>query len=85
MENEDESSNPGAQIEAPRKNGWVRFVGYIKRKRDERAAKKQNETPTDKAARRTAVATIWMAIFTFVLAATSAFTIWILKPTEGDA
>ena len=40
---------------------------------------KKNESPTDKAARRTAVATIWMAIFTFILATTSGFTIWILK------
>lgn len=79
MERESESDNPDAQVEAPRENRWVRFVGYIKRKVNERKAKKQNETPTDKAARRTAVATIWMAIFTFVLASTSGFTIWILK------
>jgi hypothetical protein len=46
---------------------------------DERAATNKNETPADKAVRRTAVATIWMAIFTCVLAVTSGLTIWILK------
>lgn len=79
MEYESESGNPDAIVEANRETRWVRFVGYIKRKANERRTKKQNETPTDKAARRTAVATIWMAIFTFVLASTSGLTILILK------
>jgi hypothetical protein len=79
LEHKSESGNPDAVVEAHCENRWVRFVGYIKRKANERRTKKQNEIPTDKAARRTAVATIWMAIFTFVLASTSGFTIWILK------
>ena len=79
MTDEDERPNPNPPIQASRNNGWFRFVGYVKRKRYERAAKKKNETPTDKAARRTATATVWMAIFTLVLAATSGLTIWILK------
>ena len=77
MTDAEERSNPNPPVEAPRNDGWIRFVGYVKRKRHERATKKKNETPTD--ARRTAVATIWMAIFTFVLAATSGLTIWVLK------
>jgi hypothetical protein len=75
----DESSNTNPPIQAPRSNRWTRLVSYIKSKTQERKAKKQNETSADRAARRTAVATIWMAIFTLVLAATSGFTIWILK------
>jgi len=74
-----EGSTSNAPVEAPRKNTWIRFIGYVKRKAEERAAKKKNEAPTDQAARRTAVATIWMAIFTCILAATSGLTIWILK------
>jgi hypothetical protein len=58
---------------------WTRLVSYAKCKLQERKAKKQNESPTDRAARRTAAATVWMAIFTLILATTSAFTIWILK------
>lgn len=38
----------------------------------------QVETPTDRAARLTATATVWMAVFTFALAATSILTIWVL-------
>jgi len=58
---------------------WIGLIDYVKRKMSQRKTKKQNETPSDKAARRTAIATIWMAIFTFVLAFTSGLTIWILK------
>jgi hypothetical protein len=65
---------PASTVKKPR-HGWrTGFVSYIKHKVDERAAKKQQETPTDKAARITAKATAWMAGFTFILAATSAMT-----------
>ena len=78
-----ESSHAGEQsgVEScPMANLFgVGFIGYVKRKLSDRKAKKQAESPADRAARRTAVATIWMAIFTFVLAGTSGFTIWILK------
>jgi len=74
-----EPPNSAPQVQAPRDNWWVRFVGYVKRKSEERTAKKKNETSTDKAARRTAVATIWMAIFTCILAATSGLTICVLR------
>ncbi len=39
---------------------------------------KQQESTADKSARVTATATLWMAIFTFVLACTSVGTVWIL-------
>jgi hypothetical protein len=58
---------------------WIRFISYLKHNAEERAAKKKMETPTDKAARRTAAATMWMAFFTCILAFTSGLTIWILK------
>ena len=41
--------------------------------------KEENETPSDRAARRTATATVWIALFTLVLAALSLGTLWILK------
>jgi hypothetical protein len=56
LANAEEGQKPNPAVEAPRDNRWVRFVSYVKRKKDERAAKKKSETPTDKAARRTAVA-----------------------------
>jgi len=43
-------------------------IRYIKAKLQKRALQKKEETPADKAARRTATATVWMALFTFVLA-----------------
>ncbi|MGD0294469.1 MAG: hypothetical protein ABSB30_11480 [Terracidiphilus sp.] len=45
---------------------------------DGRAAKKNSEDPAEKASRLTARATVWMAVFTFFLALTSAGTILIL-------
>jgi len=51
----------------------------VKGKFQQRKAQKEHETPTDRAARVTAAATLWMAVFTFFLAATSGFTVWILN------
>jgi len=70
--------------QAPRRKKWRRFISYVKRKWNERAAKKKNEGPTDRAARRTATATVWMAIFTLVLAITSGLTIRLLVEGGGD-
>jgi hypothetical protein len=56
-----------------------RVNGYIRRKWNERKARVLAETPADKAVRYTANATVWMAIFTAVLVATSIFTVLILK------
>ena len=59
---------------------------YIRNKVEERRAKREQETSADRASRRTANATVWMAIFTFVLMLvgvgtilTGAGTLWILK------
>lgn len=57
--------------------GWL--IGYVKRKMHERAAKKKEETAADKAARITTTATVWMAIFTCVLALITGGTLIILK------
>jgi hypothetical protein len=59
--------------------GWARLVSDVKSKMHERSAKQQEETSVDRATRRTANATVWLAIFTVVLAATSLGTVWILK------
>jgi hypothetical protein len=79
VENTDKSASADAPIAQPRDMWWVRFVGYIKRKIDERTAKKQKEPPVDRAARVTANATLWIAIFTFVSVAVSVGTFLILK------
>jgi hypothetical protein len=57
----------------------ARFVSNVKSEMHGRRTKQQEETPVDRAARRTANATVWLAVFTVVLAATSVGTIWILK------
>lgn len=67
---------PAARISA---NWWRGLVSYIKAKRDERAAKKKQEAPADKAARKTSAATIWIAIFTSALAAIAFYQFFILK------
>jgi len=78
-----ENTGKPAPTETPatqaRDTWWVRFIRYAKRKMDERATKKQKETPSDKAARVTANATVSIAIFTVVSVAVSFGTYLILK------
>lgn len=57
----------------------MRFRDYIKAKWVARVANLQAESAADKASRRTAVATVWMAIFTFVLTMVNVGTLWILS------
>ena len=52
---------------------------YIKDKLEERRARREQEPPVDKAARVTANATGWMALFTFVLMLVGVGTYLILK------
>jgi hypothetical protein len=73
------SSGPTKHVEQPRKQWWARLIRNIKRKLHERRAKKQEENPMDKAARRTASATVWIAVFTVILALVSGGTLLILK------
>ena len=79
MENTEKPASADAPITPRRDSWWIRLTRYAKHKMDERAAKKQKETPADRAARVTANATLWMAIFTFVSIAVSFGTFWILK------
>jgi hypothetical protein len=73
--------NPDSPIEQPRtppvRSVWP--IGYIKREAQKRAAKKKEESPADKAMRITATATMWMAIFTFLLFLVTGGTLVILK------
>ncbi len=57
----------------------------FQRRNRERAAKKQEETPADKAARITAVPTKWLAAFTCALAIANVGTYFILKNQLIDA
>jgi hypothetical protein len=57
---------------------------YIKRKVHKRAAKCKEETPIDKAARRTATATVWMAVFTCLLLLVTAGTYIEIKTGSAD-
>jgi len=58
---------------------WARFVGNLKRYRDERRAKKKEENPQDRAARRTAIATVFIAIFTLATVGIGGFQFFILR------
>lgn len=78
MADTDGGNKPDAQIEKPRtprvRSIWG--ISYIKRKFRERKAEKKDENPADKAARRTANATVWIAAFTIVLAVVGAITLY---------
>jgi hypothetical protein len=76
MENPEKPTNTDTPVTQP---WWVRFIRYAKRKMDERTAKKRYETPTDKAARVTSNATVWIAAFTFVSLVVSSSTFVILR------
>ena len=55
------------------------FTGYVTGKVRGYTEAKAGESPTDRAARFTATATIWMAIFTLCLVAANGLTIWVLR------
>jgi hypothetical protein len=67
---------PDQQIRKPRDHWWTRLIRYVKRKTQERETKKNEESSSDRAARRTADATYWIAAFTIVLALVSALTLY---------
>jgi hypothetical protein len=79
MENTEKPASTDAPVTQSRDRWWIRLIRYPKRKMDERAAKKQKETSTDRAARVTADATKWIAIFTFVSVAVSVGAFLILR------
>ena len=63
----------------PRQKLWRRFIRYQMRKshqfKAEREKKYAEEKPEERASRKTAYATIWIAVFTVVLALASIFTL----------
>jgi hypothetical protein len=61
------------------------LTGYLSGRIHERAATKATESPSDRAARGTARATKWMAIFTLFLVAANALTIWVLVKGGVDS
>lgn len=79
MEGAGDAKKTDTKIENPRRKRWSRFIRYVKRKAHERRSKKQRESSADRAARRTANATVWMAIFTVVLSFVSVGTLLVLK------
>jgi len=62
---------------------WIWLVDKVVGKLQEQKSKKQSEPAADKAARRTAIATIWVALFTAVLAVVSYFQ-WKELRSSGD-
>jgi hypothetical protein len=67
VEDANDGNNPTDQVAESNESRWSRFISYPKRKFYERKAKKEKESPTDRAARITATATVWIAAFTVVL------------------
>jgi hypothetical protein len=76
---DEKPASTDAPVTQPRDGWWIRLIRYTKRKMDERTAKRQEETPADKAARVTANATVWISIFTLVSVGVSVGTYLILK------
>lgn len=68
MEQNEAGQSTNAPVNAPSRNWGGRLIGYIKRKRHERKAKKEKETSVERAARLTSQATIWIAVFTVAMA-----------------
>jgi hypothetical protein len=68
-----EDQSRGAHVNDP--NGqsnptWIfRTVSYFENKYQQRRAKKKQENPADRSARRIASATVWIALFTIVAVA----------------
>jgi hypothetical protein len=77
LDNETCGDGPNDEIDPLRDKRRLRFIGYVKRKLENRRAKKEKESATDRAARKTASASVWMAVFTLVLATASVGGIWI--------
>mgnify|MGYP001384188117 CR=1 FL=1 len=68
----------------PRRPLWTRFIHYSIRQARKRKAEKKPEAPADKAARRTANATIAIAFFTLVLVIVSYFQWMEIHHSSGD-
>lgn len=71
----------GAQSENDRRFG---FIDKIKSKLHERKTKKEQENPVDRAARITAKATAWIAVFTVVMALVGIGTLYEIIEGGGD-
>jgi hypothetical protein len=89
-EKEENSQPPNKKTAQPR-HGWWRRIIYIERKMDERRAKREecrakrkNETTEQEAARLTAEATRWIAVFTVVMAIVAGLTLWELIQGGAD-
>lgn len=75
MEDEQNRQSPNPQATHLNEPSRTRLIAYIQRKLNERAAKKEQETTQDRLARRTASATVWIAMFTVVLAGAAILTL----------
>lgn len=84
MEENKARQDADPKVEQPRNSWWARLVGYVKRKRHERKTKKKQETPVDRAARRTANATVWIAAFTVVMALVAVGTLYEIVDGGSD-
>lgn len=76
MNNTENGKDAERQIEKFFWDRGTRLIGHIKHKLHERKSKKEKDNPSDRAARKTASATIWIAIFTVVLAVANLLTLW---------
>lgn len=83
MENAGDGGNPNPPIADVSREGRIGLVGYVKRKLQERKTKKEKESSTDRAARITATATVWIAAFTVAMALVGLGTLY--EIVEGGA
>lgn len=79
MNDTDDGATSDRQIKQFCRERWTRFIGYAKRKMNERRTKKQQETSADKASRITATATAWIAFFTLVSVLVNGGMFYVLK------
>lgn len=73
MTDQSKTANPDHQGQNPRRHWWFRFIGYVKRKAQERKSKRHNKQTGEWTARHIVAATWVIAGFTAVLAFVSYF------------
>jgi hypothetical protein len=84
LEDKGETQNPKNPAQETHLNWWAGLVGYIQRRADEHKAKKQAETPQDRASRVTANATHAIAWLTLAVALIAGLQLWELIQGGDD-
>lgn len=84
MEDAGKGTQAQNEMNASGNNRWAQLIRSLKGRLQKSKTDKENESHADRAARRTATATIWMAFFTIILSVVSIGTLLVLKKQLGE-